>query len=64
MSSTHILNSMYFRAQFYNIKPFIGNPDLVTRMRLNIPLLEAPVECYYGDNVQTDPRVGYTDFST
>ncbi|NUU38077.1 alkene reductase, partial [Pseudomonas sp. C2B4] len=29
-------------------KPFIGNPDLVERLRLQTPLFEAPMETYFG----------------
>jgi N-ethylmaleimide reductase len=36
---------------------FIGNPDLVERLRRNAPLLDAPVSAYYGGGAK-----GYTDF--
>ena len=38
---------------------FIGNPDLVERLRRNAPLFDAPQEAYYGGGAQ-----GYTDFPT
>lgn len=37
-------------------KPFIGNPDLVERLRGNEPLLEAPASSYFGGGAE-----GYTD---
>jgi N-ethylmaleimide reductase len=37
--------------------PFIGNPDLVERLRLNAPWVEAPSDCYYGGGAE-----GYIDF--
>jgi len=36
---------------------FIGNPDLVDRLRRDAPLYDAPVSTYYGGGAQ-----GYTDF--
>jgi len=38
-------------------RPFIGNPDLVERLRLNAPLTEAEQAAYYGGGGE-----GYTDF--
>jgi N-ethylmaleimide reductase len=38
-------------------RPFIGNPDLVERLRRDLPLTDAPVESYYGGGAE-----GYTDF--
>jgi len=38
-------------------RPFIGNPDLVERLRRDKPLVEAPVSTYYGGGAE-----GYTDF--
>jgi N-ethylmaleimide reductase len=38
---------------------FIGNPDLVDRLRRNAPLFDAPVATYYGGGAR-----GYTDFKT
>ena len=38
-------------------KPFIGNPDLVERLRRNVLLAEAPVAAYYGGGAE-----GYIDF--
>ena len=38
---------------------FIGNPDLVERLRRDAPLNEAPVSAYYGGGAH-----GYTDFKT
>lgn len=40
-------------------RPFIGNPDLVERLRRNAPLFDAPAETYYGGGAG-----GYTDFTT
>ena len=40
-------------------RPFIGNPDLVRRMRDGAPLVDAPQETYYGGNEQ-----GYSDWPT
>jgi N-ethylmaleimide reductase len=39
-------------------KPFIGNPDLVERLRTHAPLLEAPASAYFGGGAE-----GYTHFS-
>jgi N-ethylmaleimide reductase len=39
-------------------KAFIGNPDLVDRLRLDRPLTEALAETYYGGGAK-----GYTDYS-
>lgn len=39
-------------------KPFIGNPDLVERLRLHKPLFEAPLAGYYGGGAE-----GYTRFA-
>ncbi|SFN90007.1 2,4-dienoyl-CoA reductase [Cohaesibacter marisflavi] len=41
-------------------KPFIGNPDLVERMRNDWPINEAPREAFYGGT----GSAGYTDFPT
>ena len=38
-------------------RPFIGNPDLVDRLRRNAPLREAPPETFFGGGAE-----GYTDF--
>jgi len=38
-------------------RPFIGNPDLVERLRRDKPLVEAPVSTYYGGGAE-----GYIDF--
>ncbi|MBN3761579.1 alkene reductase [Burkholderia sp. Ac-20365] len=38
-------------------RPFIGNPDLVERLRHELPLTDAAVETYYGGGAE-----GYTDF--
>lgn len=40
-------------------KPFIGNPDLVERLRRDAPLFEAPAASYFGGGAE-----GYTDFAT
>ena len=40
-------------------RPFIGNPDLVERLKANAPLIEAPLRAYYGGGAE-----GYTDFPT
>jgi N-ethylmaleimide reductase len=38
-------------------RPFIGNPDLVQRLRHGLPLFEAPKSAYYGGGAE-----GLTDF--
>jgi N-ethylmaleimide reductase len=38
-------------------RPFIGNPDLVQRLRNGAPLVDAPKETYYGGNEK-----GYSDW--
>ncbi|HXZ08485.1 MAG TPA: alkene reductase, partial [Paraburkholderia sp.] len=38
-------------------RPFIGTPDLVERLRLDLPWTDAPVESYYGGGAK-----GYIDF--
>jgi N-ethylmaleimide reductase len=40
-------------------RPFIGNPDLVERLRRNAPLFDAPQSAYYGGGAE-----GYTDLKT
>lgn len=40
-------------------RPFIGNPDLVERLRQDAPLIDAPLAAYYGGGAR-----GYTDFPT
>jgi N-ethylmaleimide reductase len=40
-------------------RPFIGNPDLVERLRRNAPIHDAPQAAYYGGGAR-----GYTDFPT
>ncbi|GAB7539841.1 alkene reductase [Burkholderia sp. 3C] len=40
-------------------RPFIGNPDLVDRLRHNAAFVDAPLETYYGGGAS-----GYTDFPT
>ena len=40
-------------------RPFIGNPDLVERLRLDAPLVDAPKETWYGGDAH-----GYTDYPT
>ncbi len=40
-------------------KPFIGNPDLVERLRANSPLQEAPATSYFGGGA-----AGYTELAT
>lgn len=40
-------------------RPFIGNPDLVERLRRNAPLVDADPRTYYGGGAR-----GYTDFPT
>lgn len=40
-------------------RPFIGNPDLVERLRRNAPLVVADPRAYYGGGAH-----GYTDFPT
>jgi N-ethylmaleimide reductase len=40
-------------------RPFIGNPDLVQRLRDGLPLVDAPQETYYGGNEK-----GYSDWPT
>jgi N-ethylmaleimide reductase len=40
-------------------RPFIGNPDLVERLRANAPLTVADPRAYYGGGAR-----GYTDFPT
>ncbi|MNL53582.1 N-ethylmaleimide reductase [compost metagenome] len=39
-------------------RPFIGNPDLITRFKNNLPLVEAERSVYYTRNGE----IGYTDF--
>ncbi|WP_439685609.1 N-ethylmaleimide reductase, FMN-linked [Cupriavidus oxalaticus] len=39
-------------------KPFIGNPDLVERLRLEAPLHDAPAASYFGGGAE-----GYTQFA-
>lgn len=39
-------------------KPFIGNPDLVERLRTDAPLFDAPVAAYFGGGAE-----GYTEFA-
>ncbi|MBU8974556.1 MULTISPECIES: alkene reductase [unclassified Lysobacter] len=39
-------------------KPFIGNPDLVAKLRANAPLFEAPASAFFGGGAE-----GYTVFS-
>ncbi|OWT63665.1 alkene reductase [Candidimonas nitroreducens] len=39
-------------------RPFIGNPDLITRLRYGLALTEAPKEAYYGGGAE-----GYIDFA-
>ncbi|MNF50939.1 N-ethylmaleimide reductase [compost metagenome] len=38
-------------------RPYIGNPDLVERIRANAPWFDAPADCYYGGGAE-----GYIDF--
>ncbi len=38
-------------------RAFIGNPDLVERLRRNAPLTEAPKDTWYGGGAK-----GYTDY--
>jgi N-ethylmaleimide reductase len=38
-------------------RPFIGNPDLVERLRRDLPLRDAPASVYYGGGAK-----GYADF--
>ncbi len=40
-------------------RPFIGNPDLVERLKAGAPLIEADPRTYYGGGAE-----GYTDFPT
>ena len=40
-------------------KPFIGNPDLVERLRTDAPLFDAPASSYFGGGAQ-----GYTEFAS
>jgi N-ethylmaleimide reductase len=40
-------------------RPFIGNPDLVERLKAGAPLTDAPLRAYYGGGAE-----GYTDFPT
>lgn len=40
-------------------RPFIGNPDLVERLKANAPLHEGDMRTYYGGGAQ-----GYTDYKT
>lgn len=40
-------------------RPFIANPDLVERLRIGAPLVEAPREAYYGSGAK-----GLTDWPT
>ncbi|MGN6830348.1 alkene reductase [Paucibacter sp. M5-1] len=40
-------------------RAFIGNPDLVARLRLNAPLFDAPFSAYFGGDAE-----GYTEFTT
>ena len=40
-------------------RPFIGNPDLVTRLEKNAPLNESNKETWYGGGAE-----GYTDYPT
>jgi N-ethylmaleimide reductase len=40
-------------------RAFIGNPDLVERLRANAPIVDAPRQAYYGNGAR-----GYTDFPT
>lgn len=39
-------------------RSFIGNPDLVDRLRRDLPLFDAPASAYYGGGAE-----GYTDFA-
>lgn len=39
-------------------KPFIGNPDLVERLRTDAPLFDAPLTAYFGGGAE-----GYTHFT-
>ncbi|HEY9105489.1 MAG TPA: alkene reductase, partial [Roseateles sp.] len=39
-------------------RAFIGNPDLVARLRDNRPLFDAPVSSYFGGGAE-----GYTEFT-
>lgn len=39
-------------------KPFIGNPDLVERLRGNLPLFDAPASAFFGGGAE-----GYTHFT-
>ncbi|GAB3256805.1 alkene reductase [Chitinimonas naiadis] len=39
-------------------KPFIGNPDLVERLRTNAPLFDVPASAYFGGGAE-----GYTELS-
>ncbi|OPD98036.1 hypothetical protein AO997_33685 [Pseudomonas aeruginosa] len=48
-----------FRGAFSFGRPFIGNPDLVERLRGNQPLAAADSSVYYGGGAN-----GYTDFPT
>ncbi len=66
---TYIANGGYDRARALDAiatgradmiafgRPFIGNPDLVERLRHNAPLFEAPASAYYGGGAK-----GYVDF--
>jgi N-ethylmaleimide reductase len=40
-------------------RAFIGNPDLVERLRANAQIVDAPRQAYYGNGAR-----GYTDFPT
>jgi len=40
-------------------RPFIGNPDLVERLKIGAPLTDAPKETWYGGGAH-----GYTDYPT
>jgi N-ethylmaleimide reductase len=40
-------------------RAFIGNPDLVERLRRDAPIIDAPRQAYYGSGAR-----GYTDFPT
>ena len=55
---------MAFRARRENLadlvcfgRPFIGNPDLVQRLQVGAPLVDAPKETWYGGDEH-----GYTDY--
>lgn len=59
-SAEHVISSDEADAVAFG-KDFISNPDLVDRLRLNVPLNPYDTASFYGYG-QDDPAVGYTDY--